>query len=214
MLSLLKKDLNIVPKEARDITTPSQEWQKAVWESTKYTPDITLLEQYSYQRCFFYDEFMDNHRCHGLIKDNARYIGAAFTEEPYSLWKTRKGEHSQAVLLDKDYLNAGKHSVGKLLVKGQLHMVRPQMFPIIDTHKVNGVQFVRKRVKVTRHYRVLPSHVWYATSVWAWMWIGNNGYWEDLTSDFMMKPCRSFVPNDESIFEDYYLFSRLELNDF
>ena len=194
----------------RSNTTPNESWLEEADRNVDYTPDLVNLEQYENQRIFIYDEMMRGHRKDHLLQDTFKCI--AFTTERFTLWKKKLGNYSFPIASRTQYA-----STPFTRIKGELHIIPPKKFLILDTHKENGYTFRRKRVEVNipfterkwesgntvDHKRLLQ--------VKAWMYVGINRYWADqFDGGYLFEPVKSFPPKNLDTKREYYYFTKME----
>lgn len=160
------------------------------------TPDIWQLQQYTRQLVFVCDDLMTGGINNELVSAGS-FIPRAFhpscyTTHNYTLWRKDLGEYSFPVALPASYKPSGfvRWPVEPAPIRGELWSIRPSQFILLDKHRQNGVQCVRKRVEIRYPYRTvaydkerpLPhiSDQTYFTTVEAWMYIGDPNYWDPL----------------------------------
>jgi hypothetical protein len=194
-----------------------------------FTPDIARLQQYKVQLLFVYDECMKQHQRHSLIQP-AEFQCTAFTEGQFSLWKKKLGKESFPIPLNTSSSMA-PHSI----IKGELWAIPPDNLVQLDNHKLNTVQFIRKRVRLIVPY---TQQVWardrdtsariynLATPpnssilqvprtalIKAWMYVGIDSFWDDqLDAGYLFSPVRNYTPNNFKL-TNYYYFSPEEYRD-
>lgn len=123
------------------------EWIEHTRDMSEFTPDMWLLEQHWNQRLFVCDEMMKNHAHHDLIKGHGFPLcKAAFTADAFQLWTAKEG-----ITVPTDFPILKKAPF--LPIKGELYAIRPTRFLELDRFKLNGIHFVRKRVKIVIPHR-------------------------------------------------------------
>ncbi len=146
MLSALKHKL-LGPK------MPDAAWLWDAHNETQYTPDIARLESYELQLVFVVDDLQKSFKNHSIIKEGIRAsLGSPYTRDLFSCWKKDLGTESYPVILPvtPDTTSILPWYPKPAQVKGELYAVRPFVFKALDTHRTNGVQFERMRVRL--HY--------------------------------------------------------------
>lgn len=192
------------------IVLPSPDWVHEANQRTQFTPDIAFLEAYELQPVFVVEEFQSMFKRFGMLKEGLVHsLGHAFTEEKFLMWKKPLGLESYPVPIVATEQNTSivPWYPKPLPIKGELYAIRPYTFMELDKHKANGVQFVRRRVKIHRPLRAvvrLPvekglehisrterllryEHVApkvalsdeFIHKYTAWMYVGRDEYWAD-----------------------------------
>lgn len=113
-----------------------------------FTPDLVFLEQFEYQLLFEYGDMKERHPFHEMIAEAGLSAGAAFTAKPYSMWKHKLGKDTYPVAINRPF-----HSAPSLPIRGELYLVRPHQFTMLDKHRKNTVLFKRRRIKLVLPYR-------------------------------------------------------------
>lgn len=215
---------------AKRIEMPSKEWYSEGVPS--YTPDVPFLETRPFWRVFVCDELMTPHFMHQQLGDDAEKRIDAFTMDKFSLWKKDQGNASQIIPLEIRFSR-----VPFLHIRGQLWKVSTPRLLVLDSMKENGVEFLRKRVRlaIPYHYAEIngeetTTRRFMDTSLMAWMYIGNDDVWKprllkgtklnivngqgDTTGRIVdgrtFIPVRSFVPKNPLLAENYYYYARTE----
>jgi AIG2-like family. len=158
------------------------DWFERLVAGVKWTPDIALLEEKAAHLLFICDDLKQQHRRHGLLRDQ-RFLAEAFTRKPMSMWTRNLGKLSHPVPFDDKSLIA-PYSV----VQGELHLVNTEQLCSLDRYRMNGVEFDRVRLHVKVPYmkawldkELKPkfSGIIHET-VECWMYIGVKEYWYPL----------------------------------
>jgi hypothetical protein len=168
-----------------------------------WTPDMYMLEQYQWQLLFVPDEVQRGGLQYDLIRTDSVFRGHAWTRHPFEFWLKELGDQSYPIPMEtKNTTVAPRYwpTPGKIM--GEVHSIRPYLFRELDRHKLNGVQFFRRRVPLIFPYRQLllqenkdrrntplplalrgkkgamsPEIVYIMR---AWMYIGIPKYWRPL----------------------------------
>ena len=143
---------NALKKVLHGYKTPTK--HELLWDlkQTEFTPDVARLEEYEFQFLFCPDETMRGGKDYPLIEDSA-FIGHAFTRKSYEFWLKDLGEFSFGIPLEETPTSGIIGNWPKPhKIKGEIHLIRPHQFFALDMKRMNGVQFIRKRVHL-----LLPS---------------------------------------------------------
>jgi hypothetical protein len=129
----LKVDIGIQPRHRELVKT---------WDTSRvYTPDIVRLEKYTHQLLFVCDELMSARRDHFLIEADIIHKVIGFTTDKFDY------------LLNPDGIALPIPREDGYVIKGEILVIRPNVFLKLDKFKLNRVQFVRRRVPITDPYR-------------------------------------------------------------
>jgi len=179
MLQKIKKILHIEDK----VPVPTVNFYIHIKKMLKYTPDLAKLREKPAHFMFFVDDLKRGHRRHEMLK-GAEFFATAFSRSGYSMWKHNLGKETFPIPFeDSDAV------VPFSKVKGELYLVPTDMIKILDEHRQNGVQFIRKRVRLAIPFRTVrmdkDAKVVYTSRTreqyWsAWMYVGINDYWVEL----------------------------------
>lgn len=212
-------------------------------EISRNTPDYHWLLEYEFQLLFVYNNMMMGHRDSRAIEESV-YMANAFTRATYKMFKKDLGPHSYPVALAKEGKITEKWGEleGPGPIRGELYLIRPQQFLVLDKELDNTVAFERRRVNLN-----VPSRkVIYAheknkieevtgvqfngtpritvqsemASVRAWMYVGNPDYWKDLVADeFYGYSGPDYLMKTTKLYKPnnpkllpYYYFSKQELD--
>lgn len=178
---------------------------------TKYTPDISKLEEQEWQSVFVCDELKKDHLKHSLLGDDLHYAGPAYTQKKYRFWENRDDPTVSPIpmkVLDKES-DAVLYFPPPALVKGELWYIRSQQLLTLDTYKQNTVEYRRQRVKVILPHRQVvwlkdpyldpeetrsgyrPSLKLGPEMVYIfrpWMYLGRRLFWEPHLTAYNFKP--------------------------
>lgn len=152
-------------------------------------PDMWKLEQYKRQLLFVVGDETERD-----LAAEASFVPlpvhpTCYTESKYTFWKKDLGDNSYPVPLPENYRPTGyvRWPVEPARIKGELWSIRPSQFIMLDSHKQNGIQFRRHRVKIILPVRdvgwknkncpIITADYVRAT-VPAWLYIGINDYWD------------------------------------
>lgn len=173
----------------------------------KLTPDIASLEKFQHVLLFAADETMEQREKHPLIAAEVAGGWGAFTESEFTLVVKNLGRESLAIPLDVKF-----QSIPSARIRGQLFLIRPYVFKLLDNYKQNGVQFKRLRINVQ-----IPSRVksWNGMrdvqlplkTVEAWTYLGVEEYWMPLLdSGYLFKPASRFNHKNNPMLGQYYFY--------
>lgn len=112
-------------------------------DATRFTPDIADLEKRKFQRFFFYDETRIDNHSYGLIKEHIVNWTVAYTVKPFHTWKKNLGVHSFPIPFEVEGFAADAARI-----RGDLMSIESSHVPVLDKHKQNGLQFIRKKVPI------------------------------------------------------------------
>jgi hypothetical protein len=138
-----------------------------LWDAEKvaeHTPDISLLQEHQYQNIFVVDDFKRGFDHHWMLKTGmAAGHGTAFTKQPFQFY--RKDLLCHTVGVPMLFREGDKESVLPWIaqpspIKGEVYSLTPNAFLQLDKHKLNGVQFERKRVRLVKHYHEIKRLEW------------------------------------------------------
>lgn len=203
-------------------------------ESTRFTPDIALLEQSEFQRVFIYGEMQRGHRsCVLLPEDLAQKDSICYTDSYFILWKKHLGKASHAIATDVSELwkKPDWATPIRARIQGELYATYSSHIPILDIYYQNGVEFERRRVKILRPWRHIvrakdgfPLNGQHlesfkargivhsmrgCTVLDAWMYTAIPEYWSgQLSRQFV--PVQKYTSPNEPWLKDYYSFTLLE----
>lgn len=138
-----------------------------------HTPDYQQLQDAPGWPVFEYGEFKSYLPQHKKLKAEMRAV--AFTCEKMPLWAHHKGEETAAVALR---INNPQLPLRRASIVGEIYVVPTNNIPFLDNHRLNGVYFDRKMVKVC-----LPD----GNQVRAFMYVGKSkvfGPWLDWDHNF------------------------------
>lgn len=200
---------------------PSLKWVLEDMERKHlYTPDKETVLAKSKWYLFLPDDLKFRHRRHDLIQGNSELkVHAAYTEKDFFHWKKDLGDASFTIPLQCTPKEKQGH-LGPMPAKvcGELHLVDSHLLLYLDQHRLNGVQFERKRIKLRIPYReqrwlkdrgraeeVLGRNLdastayltkWQYAEEWAWMYCGIRDYWdEQLDAGYQFQPVPVYKPN-------------------
>lgn len=200
----------------------------------RFTPDALDLFSYPVHHLFVYDGMMSKHLDFPKIVKHGPTLFPGYTDYPTVF--TMSGftmfydcPSGQVVPLHAEH----DGYFPKAKVKGQLHLVRPEVLHSLDITRENGVQFKRRRVrlllpyheKLTGPYRTLngkplpralqgwrgkqtPEKIWILKDVW--MYVGRKSYWNNrLDGGYSTLQCPIHFPNvEKNWLPRYYEYTR------
>jgi len=186
---------------------------------SKFTPDITLLEQSQFQLVFVCDDLMKAGQRYQIIRENSAYVCRGFTQRPYQFYRRRVDGAGVVMRPNKVYKD--RYDFSALKIKGEIHCVESVDGMVkLDNHYQNGVQYKRHRVHILYPFRqhgqvvnkttdgkplpytlqgnkhfLLPERV---EPIEAWMYFGLRSYWNDLLDGgFLFEPVRILEPKED-----------------
>lgn len=213
------------PDFRMSIPTPQEFY--AELQKTKYTPDLAELEQYAWQAIFVCDEFKRKHMKHDLLGEDAQYQYPAYTQKKYQFWDPiDPTEH----LVPFEVSMMTKHVVGFppiANIKGEVFLIRPRQFLLLDEWKQNTVQFNRRRVRVVvpnrsikwvrdrsqHHFFNSPEQFYnnktltddeVVTIVRAWMYEGNPSHYDAIITAYDWGHVETFHSKNRTWLPEYY----------
>jgi len=211
-----------------DYEVPPSSWFQKKMEETLFTPDSLDIGNRKVTRMFIYDEMLPGRHRFDLIDALGTRRATAFTLDKFVLWRTKMGKESYPVPLTGKYTSYPPAT--PMAVKGEIwDIFSPQVFEL-DSWKLNGVEFLRQRVYLILPYRdrfKFPMQVGkdmvktYLSPqkeqiVSAEMYVGIPEHWEDMLTDYHLRPVKHYTPGDNTTFnsweDPYYFFTPGEYN--
>lgn len=209
----------------------------------EFTPDLWELEQKKEHRVFIHDDMMQLQPYHSLISEGAlKYnkkereledgkfypLQYGYTTKKFSFIQKELGLKSIPIALDlRDLAEELPVWIGNAQrIRGEVYAVRTPTLVELDNHRMNGVQFQRRRVNINIGYKKLWRSHWFNAfgnkkyeyqlgkeemiSVECWMYIGREDYWKDqlLADAFKFNPVDT-VTEDRLWLTKYYQYSRV-----
>lgn len=188
MLKLLKKSLWYPDY-------PKALWLKEAEERTKYTPDVAELEKRRAHLIFVPDELQQNHKNQFLLSLNLfgttpiANMCPAFTKPEFLFYKHNLEQESYPVAFQRPATSniwGIPENKRPKTIRGELYVIRPYQFLVLDKYKENGVVFERKYVDILVPYLKVVRNA-YATCeigyrcayMQAWMYLGVEDYWKE-----------------------------------
>lgn len=218
-----------------EIDIPGCEWVNMVKNTISFTPDWRFLSTREFQVMFFYDGLMKgNVNYEEFIKPFSVFMFNAFTVESFSMFKKKLGKLSYPIPLRYKY-----RYEPFLPIRGELFLVETIQIPRIDQLKMNGIQFIRERVKIRVPYL---QKIWLKDKslmekllqiplkssylilkrekfIKAWMYIGVTEFWINLIDGgYSFGEVKTFSSKENSLFNNgkYFYFKNVletETND-
>lgn len=208
-------------------------------EDTKFTPDISVLEEYEWQLYFAPDETKKDHLKHHLVGDEREYKFPAFTQQKYNYWNHAAPFLPPIPMRSETPVNLMPYYPPIAMIKGEVYAIRPQRFLELDRYKQNGVEYQRERIRLVVPYRKVlwlkdhnldPSfgvqelfnRSAYAGSsvktseervaiIRAWMYIGKPQFWDPLISAYDYSSVEVFNAKNRRWCDQYYSIRRPQL---
>lgn len=190
-----------------------RDYVQSLRKGTQYTPDVPSLERKVYQFLFVPDETMSVHFDHDRLGSRARKVYDVQTVDKFALWKKKLGPQTSAIPVRVAHRGAPLRSI-----RGELFLVRSQQLFHLDSHRLNGVQFKRERLKMVLPYTqthlrfgefgyFLEEEAMIDNTINAWMYVGVTDYWDPLLDGgYSYSPVRRFTPHNKKLSE-YYFFT-------
>lgn len=216
---------------------PKPEFFTQMLEASRFTPDIARLEEYEWQLFFAPDELKRDHLMHHKIGEESRFQFPAFTQASYHFWDPPEAWNSPVPMKVAGFRNALPFFPPIAKIKGEVHLIRPQMFHLeLDRYRQNTVEYRRERVRLivpSRKVEWLKDHNLdpafgvqeafcrseYSGSsirtseetvciIRAWMYIGEPKYWDPLISGYDYGRVETFRSRSRRWCEEYYNIRR------
>jgi hypothetical protein len=213
---------------------PNQAVKHYMDSRVKYTPDASKLFQYRRVLLFVCDGHQSKHREFPKLLKYGPTLFPGFTDYPtvftmsgFNLFHDT--ESGQVVPLHAD--SDGFYPCAK--IKGQLHLVTPDLIHSLDIHYQNGVQYRRRQVRLILPHRPKLKGPWKtlngkplprALQGWrqkegaerihilkdVYMYVGSKKYWEPhLDGGYRTLQCPIQFPNKEKNWlPRYYEYTR------
>lgn len=206
---------------------PPPGWARA--QVTQHTPDLIKIEQYNHQWLFLYDQFQQKLGRHSLPIQHARYGGVALSDREFSVWKRKSAVDQGPIAVAEGFTY-----IPRAQVKGEVFLVNPSTLIMLDNLRRNGVEFIRRRMKIHVQYHdivqvddrdafaelmgirlqrggviAIPCSI----ELYAWMYIGKMDFWMSrLDAGYEYAPIQLMKPNSE-LKKPYYYFTNCEYNE-
>lgn len=225
----------VVPTYGYDVTTAQAMLTQAL-EDTKFTPDVSTLEEYEWQLYFAPDETKKDHLKHDLIGSDRQYKFPGFTQQNYHYWAHAAPFLPPIPLVPAAPVNLLPFFPPVAKIKGEVYAIRPQRFLELDKYKQNGVEYQRQRIRLIVPYRKvlwLKDHNLdpsfgvqdvfsrsrytgnstktseeYVAIIRAWMYIGKPEFWDPLISAYDYTSVETFYAKSRRWCEQYYNIRR------
>lgn len=220
-----------LPPQVGGLSLPDKAEADALTHAVRYTPDNGWLEQFKYQLVFCPDETQMLFPGYDLIK-GGDFMTNGYTGLKFNYWEQKADR--LAVPMKATGPSFGNLFPPALKIKGEVHLVPTERIKVLDTHKLNTVQFLRKRVdifvpnrqllkrNVDTMNRELPPAlqgekiILGAERLWmlrCWMYIGNPEYWDDIFDAGYNSSAFKHVHHiqtDREWLKEYYYYTRHE----
>jgi hypothetical protein len=201
--------------------TFDDDWVNKWRAKVQFTPDGNFLSQQAYQPFFVYDRLMEGYEEHGKISELVvplTQIG--FTVSRFNHWRKNLGKLSFPIALsttDKpgnppwaDLVRETSwfKDAPPAIIRGIVYSIRSESFYELDRLYRNGVQFERKKVKISIPYRAKKENggAAYNLKLWCWMYVGKPDYWEDQLNNMFFSPVPIVEQHPISTVSDYSFF--------
>lgn len=190
-------------------------------ELTRFTPDYQRLEQQNWNIFLICDDMMGGHEFHSLLHDEAyarKLYGVTYTQNSYVMFRKNLGKFSYPVFLDPEQITSPgtiKRTMGEpCIVKGELWAIRPSRVLELDKHRLNTVEFLRRRVSVDIPFKRVvrfnsPKDGWEGDKLTdvlhyknqrAWMYFGIPEAWQFQSWDEKsLSPVKPIEPNSRTM---------------
>lgn len=199
----------------------------------RHTPDVDSLFEYKKLRLFVCDGHMSKHllfpkmlKYGPTLFDGYANYPTVFTQQGFNFFHDCPSGQVVPLHADQD----GYYPRAK--IKGQLHLVTPDLLVSLDNAYQNGIQFRRKRVKLLLPYHEKARGPWKtlngkplprALQGWrgketkeilhivdAFMYVGRPTYWNDrLDGGYSTLQCPIQFPNvEKNWLPRYYEYTR------
>lgn len=170
-----------------------REWQQQYHR----TPDLWYLQQHSRQNIFIPDDMKLGKPNHKLIEGHEPIHPDCYTSDLYTVFNKDLGTHSFPLPFEKDvdFEYHGWYKPELARIKGECYSLPSGLFwKVLDIHKDNGVQFLRKRVSIMLPWREITFKQGPDAEVWekiprisndcfvtrrAWMYVAVPQYWNN-----------------------------------
>jgi len=176
----------------------------------KHTPDVLALQQFKRHLVFLPCNLQQGKAYHSLLTDSPEYQGVAYTRGKYMMYVKQLGNESFPIPLPgvaerkviRTRLN-DHFDPPSARIRGELYWVSPDcLMENLDNHKLNGVEFARKRIEVVLPYKDPITQVnrdtgqleanFSGEKTWiysAWFYEGVEDYWDkQIDAGYLFKP--------------------------
>lgn len=193
---------------------PPSEWLHQASEEVRFTPDNALLEQADWQIFFIHDDMKEGMRNHAKIKSFGVKLLEGTTQEGFTFYIHKFADDGSSLDIpvavtrqttDKIIPWADQKGAPSAHIRGDVYRIRSSHVKELDKFRENGVQFLRRRVKIRVDYRdrvafkdrgtivnfakdylnhhvsraVVTSPIEKTEFIEAWMYVGPSEYWEE-----------------------------------
>lgn len=224
-------------KKLLPVNYPDVAWRIWADNAASHTPDIAALQENKTWLLFVCDDHQFGYKSHSWIEEykepfkvNDIEVSSvtAFTEHDYNFFY-HCNTNTPVPLRDD-----GTPSFPAAKIKGELHLVRSEVFISLDKYRMNRLQFRRKRISVIVPYRWQPKKEWEVEdgsgpvppALWgkkrllspelthtveAFMYVGKSSFWnKHIDGGYDCLQCPIFFPNIEKPWlPRYYEYTRL-----
>lgn len=220
----------LLPNSKLGYQLPDADELRFMKEETRYTPDVAKLEEFEYQLYFACDDTQRGHPKHNLLDGDYKCPG--FTQQSFNYWFPEVPWDEPSVPMEAEgYLNALKGMPPIAKIKGEIHKVRPSTLISLDIEKQNGIQFLRKKVRIVVPHRALkwvhdvntiPPDVEYVADnglgltkervcvLRAWMYVGIPEYWDKLLNMYSFHSVDTYEAKNRRWLKEYYVLRRTQ----
>lgn len=178
-------------------------------KANKHTPDIHSLEQRRGQLLFVHCEIMKGHSRSSLIEEHSVPLYRAFTKDAFTHMKFTDGNETFSIAVREKF-----HTIPHLPILGELSVVLPGRLLELDRYKLNGVHFIRERVKIVIPYRrkdMLAFPLF--EEVTASMYVGRPEFWNKQFDGGYKFSAVKGLGKQGAGYESYTYFSKMELDE-
>ncbi len=208
-------------------------WAHYMTHRARWTPDSAALYENKTWWLFVCDDHQSKHeRFPSLIKHGPTLVPGyssyptVFTMSGFNLFFDSTSRHIVPLHAETDGF------FPRAKIKGQLHLVSPDVLYSLDIHYQNGVLFRRRRVKLLLPYTTKPRGPWVNVTgeplpralrgwrgkrspervhiVEAYMYVGRQRYWDkQIDGGYNTLQCPIHFPNvEKNWLPRYYEFTR------
>ena len=196
--------------------TPVKDLAEWKWMSQQaaFTPDLCMLERAECQLLFVGDDMKRNREQFHLLNGESELVCTAVTKDSFN-FLIKASDRTPFALRPNQEEEFMSPSLQKFApprkILGELHKVNSVHFPVLDTHRQNGVQFRRERVKLIVPYRLeRESECERTHEVTAHMYVAAPSYWAPLINGGTSIECVPIIKPKAKLswLPEYYTYPR------